>query len=148
MFGSVCSIFGISLNICRCSCSHSSGYSGLSERLTTFFVDSRTVATLIFPSLLIINSTILPYFHESLGKSSLSCAISSICGVSFASILVDFSFSANFSRGSIGNHFARSSKVTPVVFVLFSIYLTLIYFEIRIILFTFVYNRYTSFHVW
>ena len=79
--------------ICRLS-----KYSRLSGWLTTFFVDSRNFAALMFPSLLVITSTILPDFHEPLGKSSLSCTMSPICDVSFASILGDFNFSVDLSR--------------------------------------------------
>ena len=63
-----------------------------------FFVDSRTFAALMFLSLLVIKSTILFNSHEPLGKSSLSCTMSPICGVSFALILGDFNLTVNLSQ--------------------------------------------------
>ena len=124
MFGSVCSIFSISLGICRCSYSHSSGYRRLSERLTTFFVDSRTFAALMFPSLLVTNSTILPNFHEPLGKSFLRCTMFQFQVLHSLRSLEILASVSTILEGSVGNYFIRSSKMIPAVFILFYICFT------------------------
>ena len=105
--------------ICRLS-----KYSRLSGWLTTFFVDSRNFAALMFPSLLVITSTILPDFHEPLGKSSLSWQCPQSAMFHSLRFLVTLTSVSTFLEGLIGNHFVRSSKMIPVVFVLFSIFLT------------------------
>ena len=59
---------------------HSKGYSRLRGRINSFLVANRTLADLMFPSELVLSSTIFAIFQEPLPKFSFSITISFIFG--------------------------------------------------------------------